>query len=435
MGNYVIVGNPVVNSSSPEIYNYLFNHFGIAGNYTRLLLNDVHHFRPLFDLLPLSGCNITMPHKQSAFSIADEHDFSAAITESANTLTYNGKLKSFNTDYLAFQKLLNTNGKLQTGGSALVIGSGNTANTVIRALRKFNIEISLLNRTKINSEILKSEFPEINVIETNEIADSYDLLVNAIPDTSFLFDSLRSKKFDTVVDFNYIKNELLYLKNNCSNFIDGYQILISQALFAFDIYTDNRFELVAKQYDNILPVLHSKISSPKAKKSNIVLVGFTGTGKTEIGRALANKLGKSFADTDELISQREGKSINDIFATHGESYFRHLESKIASELSLSENMVIATGGGFIENPSNISLLRDNSFIIWLFSDLTDSLERTDISQKPKLIGHSTESIKKLFDSRLDKYFKTADLIYFNKGNREAAIEVLYGELSKANILA
>lgn len=435
MKKYVIIGNPVANSQSPEIYNFLFDYFGIDSHYTRLLLNDVRHFRPIFDLISLSGCNITMPHKQSAYSIADEHDFSSAITESANTLINHESIKSFNTDFLAFQKLINTNGLLSQSGTALVLGSGNTANTVIRVLRKYNFDVSVINRTKINSDILKTEFPDVNIVEPNELQSKYDLLVNAVPDISFLIDSLKAISFGSVIDFNYIKDQLQCLRANCNGFIDGFQILISQAFFAFDIYTGNRFELVAKYYDTLMPILHNKLSSPKVKKSNIVLIGFSGSGKTTIGKAIAEKLGKKFVDTDELIQQIEGKSINEIFETHGESYFRQLESNIAGEISHYTDSVISTGGGFAENPSNINSIRNNSFVVWLFTDINDTLSRLDTQQKPKLANRSNDEIVHLFETRKPNYFKNADMIFYNKGNFDTAIEVLSDELSNAKILA
>ena len=78
---------------------------------------------------------------------------------------------------------------------------------------------------------------------------------------------------------------------------------------------------------------------------NIVLVGYRGSGKSAIGKLLAARLGLAFADTDEWVVQRAGKSIQDIFADVGEAGFRDLESAVVGELAVPGDSVIATGGG------------------------------------------------------------------------------------------
>jgi shikimate kinase len=86
---------------------------------------------------------------------------------------------------------------------------------------------------------------------------------------------------------------------------------------------------------------------------NIVLVGFMGTGKTSTGRALAARLGREFIDMDQLIEEREGRTIPEIFATHGELHFRALERALVRELAARRNLVIAPGGGIVLNAENI----------------------------------------------------------------------------------
>ncbi len=100
---------------------------------------------------------------------------------------------------------------------------------------------------------------------------------------------------------------------------------------------------------------------------NLVIIGFMGTGKSRIGRILAEELGYEFIDTDHLIETKQGKKITRIFQEEGEAFFRELENKLAQQLSGAERKVIATGGGWVLNPENLSLCRVNGFIISLIA--------------------------------------------------------------------
>lgn len=107
---------------------------------------------------------------------------------------------------------------------------------------------------------------------------------------------------------------------------------------------------------------------------NIYLIGMMGTGKTTIGKLLAQKLGYRFFDTDELVEAVAGKKISVIFAEEGEKSFRDLESKVLNEVSAYTRSAIATGGGIIQRQMNWSYLRQG-LIIWLDTDFTILQER------------------------------------------------------------
>jgi 3-dehydroquinate synthase/shikimate kinase/3-dehydroquinate synthase len=89
----------------------------------------------------------------------------------------------------------------------------------------------------------------------------------------------------------------------------------------------------------------------------IVLIGFMGAGKTTVGRLLAAKLGLRFADSDQVIEQRHGRSVREIFAEEGEATFRAAEHEVLAELVRGPEAVVAVGGGAVEHPSSRRLLR------------------------------------------------------------------------------
>src|SRR3989344_3488426 len=98
---------------------------------------------------------------------------------------------------------------------------------------------------------------------------------------------------------------------------------------------------------------------------SIVLVGFRGTGKGAIGRAIAKKLGMEFFDTDKEIEKRERKEIPAIFSAVGEAGFRKIEKEIVAELASKKGVIIATGGGVVIDDDNIRNLKSNSVVVLL----------------------------------------------------------------------
>ncbi|NEO33268.1 MAG: shikimate kinase [Symploca sp. SIO3C6] len=110
------------------------------------------------------------------------------------------------------------------------------------------------------------------------------------------------------------------------------------------------------------------------KGINVFLVGMMGVGKTTIGVKLATELGYRFVDTDALIEQLAGHTISHIFAESGEENFRQLETKVLSEVSAYQKLVIATGGGIILNKFNWSYLR-HGLVIWLDAPVEVLIQR------------------------------------------------------------
>ncbi|MDD2238093.1 MAG: shikimate kinase [Kiritimatiellae bacterium] len=138
---------------------------------------------------------------------------------------------------------------------------------------------------------------------------------------------------------------------------------------------------------------------------NIVLFGFMGTGKTSIGKRLAERLGWTFADMDELIEQREGKSIADLFAQKGEPYFRKLEKALVAELALGEHQVISTGGGVVLDPENIRRFQACGRCVCLRADEATILKRVqENTQRPLLEqGEKSTRMRALLQQRQPLY--------------------------------
>ena len=105
----------------------------------------------------------------------------------------------------------------------------------------------------------------------------------------------------------------------------------------------------------------------KQKPKNIILCGFMGSGKTTVGRRLAQKAHMEFIDMDDYIEQREGRTITDIFAQDGEETFRRMETEAARELASRRGLVIAAGGGTLLRAQNVKIFRKSGVTVLLLS--------------------------------------------------------------------
>ncbi|MGB9595673.1 MAG: shikimate kinase [Candidatus Poribacteria bacterium] len=143
--------------------------------------------------------------------------------------------------------------------------------------------------------------------------------------------------------------------------------------------------------------------------SNIVLVGFMGTGKTSVGLRLAEMLNMTFVDTDDLIEKDSGMAISDIFKNMGEEHFRNLESKVAESVSGKENQVIATGGGIVKREKNIQNLKRKGLLFCLDARPEVILQRTTgYNHRPLLqVDNPIEKIKEMLKER-EPFYSKAD---------------------------
>ncbi|MCO8126517.1 shikimate kinase [Acidimicrobiia bacterium EGI L10123] len=122
-------------------------------------------------------------------------------------------------------------------------------------------------------------------------------------------------------------------------------------------------------------------------EANIVLTGFMGTGKSTVGRLVAERLGRRFVDTDALIESRHG-SIPRLFADHGEAHFRQLEREVADELAATSGAVVATGGRTMLDPANQATLGATGIVVCLAASPEALITRLrdEAGQRPLLQG-------------------------------------------------
>lgn len=159
-----------------------------------------------------------------------------------------------------------------------------------------------------------------------------------------------------------------------------------------------------------------RVKTPRHVR-NLALVGFMGTGKSSVGRLVAEQLGCKFVDTDELIETRTGKSITQIFTDQGEEHFRELEHQLCVELGESSDVIISTGGGLPTRQANMDSLKQHALVVCLWCSADRIWERVrHQSHRPLLQTPDPQArIQELLAARAP-FYRQADIL-LNTENR------------------
>lgn len=161
---------------------------------------------------------------------------------------------------------------------------------------------------------------------------------------------------------------------------------------------------------------------------NLALIGFMGTGKSSVGRLVAEQLHFDYLDTDELIQSRTGRTIADIFKKDGEPAFRKLEQQLVGELAARKRTVIATGGGLPTNSLNLTSLKNHALIVCLWASPEKIWERVrNQTHRPLLCDPNPKiKIRELLAAR-EPFYRQADVLINTdlRSAREAAQQVVH----------
>lgn len=160
-----------------------------------------------------------------------------------------------------------------------------------------------------------------------------------------------------------------------------------------------------------------RIQARKLFSCNLVLIGFMGAGKSTISDYLSMMFDMKLVEMDQEISDREGMSIPDIFATYGEEYFRRLETNLLKELQTEKNCIISCGGGAALREENVVEMRKNGKVVLLTASPQIIYERVkDSRDRPILEGNNNvEFIADLMEKRREKYEVAADVVVHTDG--------------------
>jgi shikimate kinase len=226
------------------------------------------------------------------------------------------------------------------------------------------------------------------------------MIISTIP-----VDFLNGKKF---------KKNLIYLNLNYALKENNNVTNIDSKLWLF-LQAKKAFSLSYGFYPNIY---YKKIEEIKPK--SISLIGFMGTGKTTLGKKLSDKLDLDFIDLDSLIERKALRTIPSLFK-EGEAFFRKIESKVLLDIDLKKPKIIACGGGTIIKKENLSFLKKQTQVTFLYSELKDIKERVGTTSSRPLYS----KIDKIYKERSLEYLRACDICFINKDFKKTLENLTY----------
>ena len=413
MSGYFLIGEKLSHSLSPEIHR-AFGRYDYA--LQELAPAELGAFLQTGDY---SGLNVTIPYKQAVIPYLDELDETAAAIGAVNTVVRRaGKLVGCNTDFGGLRATLARAGIRLQGKHVLILGTGGTSRTALAAAEAGGAASVLrVSRTGKDGALTYaqavSRHPETEIlINTTPVGMEPD--VDSLPLDPAVFPRL-----EAVADAVYrpLRTRLVLQAREIGlPAVGGLYMLVSQAAMACEIFTGS--PVPAAEAEAVYQNLARGAENP-------VLIGMPDCGKTTVGRLLAQKAGMDFADVDEEIVRRSGKTIPALFASVGEDGFRALEAETVRDLSRRVGCVIAAGGGTVLNPENVRRLRQSGKLILLRRPL--AALRPDPGRP---LADTPEKLAALYAAREPIYEACADLCIPNRESPETAANAILSALGK-----
>ena len=393
-----LLGRKLGHSYSPQIHREL-------GGYSYCLFErepeDVAEFLKNGDF---SAINVTYPYKKTVMPYCKLTSVSERIG-AVNTIVRqpDGSLVGHNTDYFGFCSMVKRSGLNPAGKKCLVLGSGGASATAVAALTEMGAQVIVISRSG-----------EDNYTNLQRHADAA-MICNCTPVGMYPNNGISPVDLDQfptlegVLDvvYNPAKTKLLLdAEKRHLVAMNGLWMLVAQAKEASEWFTGKQIP------DASIEAVYQKL---RHKMENIILIGMPGCGKSTIGKALAERLGKEFVDADAELEKQEGRPIARIIPEDGVNRFRELETKTLEHLGKQSGLVIATGGGCVTREENWPLLRQNGRIFWLQREL--NLLPTDgrpLSQANRL--------EDMYIRREPLYRQLADYVIDNNGSERQSID-------------
>ncbi|MBE6598201.1 MAG: AAA family ATPase [Ruminococcaceae bacterium] len=381
-----LIGEKLGHSFSPQIHKKLADY-----DYDLFEMTECE-VGPFLEKGDFHAINVTIPYKKTVMPYLAEISDEAKRIGAVNTITHlpGGGLKGDNTDYYGFSYTVKKSGIDMRGKKVLILGSGGasmTARTVAADLGAS--EVVIISRSGENNYDNLHLHTDCGVLINTTPVGMY-------PNTGVSPVDLRKfPNLSGVLDmiYNPAKTQLLLDAESLGvPFSNGLPMLVAQAKAASEHFTGNAIE------DSIIDRITEEI---RRDTMNIILVGMPGVGKTTIGKYIASALGREFVDTDDVITERAGRSIPEIFAAEGEVAFRRLESEVVADITKKSGLVIATGGGAPTIEANVNPIRQNSVVFFLKRDISS------LAKDGRPISQSRD-LTELYAERLPKYRAASD---------------------------
>ena len=398
---YGLIGSKLGHSYSKIIHEMLCGY-----RYDLCPLPTEEEARAFLTRRAFKAINVTIPYKRLVMGFCSYIDPRAKAIGAVNTVVNrNGLLYGYNTDYLGFAYLADAHGVEFAGRTVLILGTGGTHNTT-----------SAVAKDKGAARVLtvsRHPDPEKGELSYAEAVHSgADIVINTTPAGMYPnvgicnLDVAAMPGLEAVLDvvYNPDKTELILRAEEAGVpvAVGGLEMLVAQAVYAAEYFLDRKFDDAPAEIRAITAQL-------RKEQLNVALIGMPSCGKTTIGRALADRLGKRFVDLDEEIVRAAGRSIPDLFTAEGEDGFRAREAEQTARFAREGRQVLSCGGGVVKRPENLRALRQNGVVLFIDRPL-DAL--TVGGGRP--LSTSAEALKTMEAQRRPLYLAAADAVIPNE---------------------
>ena len=407
-----LLGRTLGHSFSPRIHSALGN-----TNY-ELFEREPSQLQEFFADPELQGINITIPYKVNALEACDVVDPRAERIGCVNTMVRkDGKWHGYNTDYDGFVFTLQHASIDVSGKECIILGDGASSATVHVALE----DLGAKNIVHLSRKTAPFYGDAPNYYETAQI------IINCTPigmyphNPANLIDITQFSKLEGVVDLIYNpRRTILLLQAEMMEIphCDGLPFLVAQGVEAANHFQGESFG--TKEIEQIL-------SDMRREKENIILIGMPGVGKTTVGKALGEEMGRTCVDVDQELEKAIG-DISTYITEQGEPAFREKEAEMIAKLGTQTGLVISTGGGCVTVPKNFAHLRQNGRIY----QLTQPVENLSTTGRVLSSG-GLDRLRELEEIRTPMYESFAQCIVEHHRNAPETVAAILEDF-EANLL-